>query len=155
MPVGAEFVYTRTFSMADVAAFVGVTGDFNPLHQDESHARLRFGRLIVPGLLTGSMLTHVGGMLGFVAREMHFEYLAAVYPGDTVTCTVRVVERDEARRLVRGEAGYVNQDGREVLRATFRGMPSRVRLVRAGPPSDLPPQKRGEEAPSRADRDPR
>jgi acyl dehydratase len=29
LPVGSEFVYTRTFSLADVAAFVGVTGDFN------------------------------------------------------------------------------------------------------------------------------
>ena len=62
LPIGIRFSYTRTFSLADVAAFVAATGDFNPLHQDESHAKLRFGGLILPGLLTGSMLTHIGGL---------------------------------------------------------------------------------------------
>lgn len=130
MPVGAEYVYSRTFSLADAAAFVAVTGDFNPLHQDESHAALRFDGLILPGLLTGSMLTHIGGLLGIVASEMHFEYLAPVYPGETVTCSVRVVERDEAKRAVVCNANYVNQEGQPVLRASFRGVPSRVRLAR-------------------------
>jgi 3-hydroxybutyryl-CoA dehydratase len=61
---------------------------------------------------------------------MAFEYLAPVYVGDTVTCTVTMTEKDEARRLIRGTASYVNQDGAEVLRATFAGFPSLVRLSR-------------------------
>lgn len=130
MPVGSAYVYTRTFSLADAAAFMGVTGDFNPVHQDESHAALRFDGLILPGLLTASMLTHIGGLLGIVASEMHFEYLAPVYPGETVTCTVRVVARNEAKRVVVCSADYVNQDGLPVLRASVQGVPSRVRLAR-------------------------
>jgi acyl dehydratase len=134
LPVGTEFVYTRTFSLADAAAFVGVTGDFNPLHQDETHASLRFDGLILPGLLTASMVTHIGGLLGIVASDMHFEYLAPVYPGETVTCTVRVVERDEARRVLTCGADYINQDGRTVLRASVRGVPSRARLAASRTP---------------------
>jgi acyl dehydratase len=44
---------------------------------------------------------------------MHFEFLAGVYVGDTVTCTLAFAERDEHRRRLTGEAIYVNQDGQE------------------------------------------
>ena len=50
-------------------------------------------------------------MLGFPATSMEFEYLASVYVGDTITCTVTMTEKDKARRLIHGTAGYVNQDG--------------------------------------------
>jgi acyl dehydratase len=129
LEAGRKFVYRRTFTDGDVALFCGVTGDFNPYHQDEVFAASTpFGRRIIPGLLTGSMLTHVGGLLGFLATEMHFEFLAGVYVGDTVTCTLAFAERDEHRRRLTGEAIYVNQDGQEVLRARFEGFPAQVRL---------------------------
>ena len=108
-----------------------MTGDYNPYHLDEAFARETwFGRRNIPGLLTASLVTHIGGLIGFLATEMSFEYLAAVYVGDTITCTVTMTEKDEAKRLVRGTASYVNQDGKEVLRARFSGFPSLVRLAR-------------------------
>lgn len=127
--VGQTFSYTRTFTEGDVALFCGVTGDYNPYHQDESFARGSwYGRRTIPGLLTGSMLTHIGGMLGFLATEMSFEYIAPVYAGDTITCTVIVLEKDQPRRRVECGADFINQDGARVLRANFAGFPGRVRL---------------------------
>jgi 3-hydroxybutyryl-CoA dehydratase len=41
-----------------------------------------------------------------------------------------VAEKDEAKRRVVASAGFVNQDGTEVLRARFAGFPGRIRLVR-------------------------
>ena len=129
--VGQTFTFRRTFTDGDVAMFCGVTGDYNPYHLDEAFARETwFGRRNIPGLLTASLVTHIGGLIGFLATEMSFEYLAAVYVGDTITCTVTMTEKDEAKRLVRGTASYVNQDGEEVLRARFSGFPSLVRLAR-------------------------
>jgi acyl dehydratase len=126
---GKQFVYRRTFTDGDVALFCGVTGDLNPYHQDDLFAASTpFGRRIIPGLLTASMLTHVGGMLGFLATEMHFEFLGAVYVGDTVTCTLTFVDRDEQRRRFRAESTSVNQDGVEVLRGRVSGFPSQIRL---------------------------
>jgi 3-hydroxybutyryl-CoA dehydratase len=131
MHVGQTFTFRRTFTGGDVALFCGVTGDFNPYHQDETFARESwYGRLTIPGLLTGSMLTHIGGLLGFLATEMSFEYLAPVFIGDTVDCTVTVAEKDEAKRRIVASAGFVNQDGVEVLRARFAGFPGLVRLAR-------------------------
>jgi acyl dehydratase len=126
---GKQFVYRRTFTDGDVALFCGVTGDLNPYHQDDVFAASSpFGRRIIPGLLTASMVTHIGGLLGFLATEMHFEFLAAVYVGDTVTCTLTMVERDAERRRFRGESSSVNQHGQEVLRGRVSGFPSQVRL---------------------------
>jgi acyl dehydratase len=131
MHVGQTFTFRRTFTGGDVALFCGVTGDYNPYHQDESFARESwYGRLTIPGLLTGSMLTHIGGMLSFLATEMSFEYLAPVFAGDTITCTVTVAEKDESKRRIAATADFVNQDEVEVLRASFEGFPGRVRLAR-------------------------
>lgn len=133
MGVGQRFVYRRTFTDGDVALFCGVTGDFNPHHQDaEFCASTRFGRPIIPGLLTASMLTHIGGLLGFLASDMHFEFLAPVYPGDTIRCIVEVIAKDERR--VHGEGTFTNQDGTLVLKGRFSGVPTQVRLA----PSPLP-----------------
>src|SRR3954447_4200652 len=87
-------------------------------------------RLTVPGLLTGSMLTHIGGPLGFLATEMSFEYLAPVFVGDTIICTVTVSGKEEDERRVTDHAGFINQDGVEVLRARFAGFPGHIRLAR-------------------------
>lgn len=131
MHVGQTFAFRRTFSDGDVALFCGVTGDYNPYHQDRSFAEESwYGKLTIPGLLTGSMLTHIGGMLGFLATEMSFEYLAPVFVGDTITCTVTISEKDEEKRRIEATTTFVNQDSVEVLRASFGGFPGRVRLAR-------------------------
>ena len=128
---GQTFTYRRTFSEGDVALFCGVTGDFNPYHQDDLFAgESWFGRRIVPGLLTASMVTHIGGMIGFLAADMSFEYLAPVYIGDTITCTVTFVTKLPAKRRVVGEVSSVNQDGTAVLRGNFSGFPADIRLAR-------------------------
>lgn len=131
LEVGRTFTYQRTFTEGDLSTFCGVTGDYNPYHQDEQFARESwFGERTLPGLLTASMMTHIGGMLGFLATEMSFEYLAAVYPGDTVTCTVTIADKDEEKRRMTGEAEFTNQEDKLVLCARFSGFPGRVRLAR-------------------------
>src|SRR6202023_4237732 len=87
--VGQTFTFRRTFTEGDVALFCGVTGDYNPYHIDQMFAESNwFGRRNIPGLLTSSMITHIGGLIGFLATEMHFEYVQSVYIGDTITCIV-------------------------------------------------------------------
>jgi len=115
----------------DVAQFSRVTGDYNPYHIDQTFVETSwFGRRIIPGLLTSSMITHIGGMIGFLATEMHFQYTAAVYIGDTITCTVTIQEKNEEKRLVFATATFVNQHGAEVLQSQFSGFPSHIRLAR-------------------------
>lgn len=126
-----QFSFRRSFSDGDVALFCGVTGDFNPLHMDDLYMQESwYGRRIVPGLLTASMSTHIGGLLGFVATEFHFELLHPVYIGDTILCTVTIVEKNAEQRRLRGDVACQNQDGETVLRGAFAGFPTQVRLKR-------------------------
>jgi acyl dehydratase len=125
LQVGQVFTFRRTFTDGDVSQFCGVTGDYNPYHIDDLFVReSSYGRRIIPGLLTGSMITHIGGRLGFIAMEMNFKYLAPVYVNDTITCTVTISEKDETRRLIKALATMVNQNGLEVLASRFDGFPS-------------------------------
>jgi 3-hydroxybutyryl-CoA dehydratase len=122
--VGAKAAFSRTLTEADVALFIGVTWDVNPLHTDDNYvSQTRFKRRIVPGLLTASLLTHLGGLWAFLAQEMRFEFQGPVYIGDTITAESEVVEVDEGRGWVRLHARCINNAGHEVLRAQISGYP--------------------------------
>jgi len=124
--VGARGSFSRTITEADVALFIGVTWDVNPLHTDEIYARAtRFGRRIVPGLLTASLATHLGGLWAFMATEMHFEFLGPVYVGDTITTTAEVIEAIQEKGYVRLQIECKNAEGNAVLRGETSGFPGR------------------------------
>jgi acyl dehydratase len=104
--------------------FIGATWDVNPYHTDEVFAsQARFKRRIVPGLLTASLLTHMGGLWAFLATSFTFEFLAPVYVGDTITAEVEVVEADPTRRWVRLRGRCTNSRGEQVLHSEITGFP--------------------------------
>ncbi len=126
---GDTFTFTRTFTDGDVSLYCGLTGDYNPLHLDETFAAAnRFGARIVPGLLTGSMMTHIGGMLGVIGGEMRLSFVAPVYIGDTITCAVTIDAIDE-RGVATTRVEMDNQDGQRVVDASWVGKPIAVRLA--------------------------
>jgi 3-hydroxybutyryl-CoA dehydratase len=126
LKVGDRAVHSRTFTEADVALFGSFSGDLNPYHFDAGFAaRTRFGRPIVHGLLVGAMATHVGGQWAFLATSIQFDFLAPVYPGDTVTLEA-VVESVDERGRVTVRTRWVNQAGAEVARGSFGGFPPRA-----------------------------
>ena len=124
--LGDKVAFTRTLSEADVALFIGTTWDVNPLHTDEIYCNAtQFKHRIVPGLLTASLLTHLGGLWAFLATEMDFHFLAPVYVGDSITAQAEVAEIDAQTGVVRLDCICTNQQGREVLRADVRGVPGK------------------------------
>ncbi len=111
--VGAKVSFSRTFTEADMVLFIGVTWDVNPFHTDDQFAaRTKFGRRVLPGLLTASMATHLGGLWGFLAQEMHMEFLAPVYVGDTITLEGEVVEVEPRGRVQRENVLHQRRGGR-------------------------------------------
>lgn len=122
--VGAKVAYSRTFTEADVALFIGVTWDINPLHTDDEYASATpFKKRILPGMLTASMLTHFGGLWAFVAKEMEFEFVAPVFIGDTITAHAEIIEMDQEKGWILLRCRCINQEGVEVLRAKISGFP--------------------------------
>jgi len=124
--IGEKASFSRTLTEGDVSLFIGATWDVNPYHTDETYAaQTPFERRIVPGLLTASLLTHLGGLWAFLATQMKFEFLGPVYIGDTITAEAEVIEADETRGWVRLGCRCINQAGVEVLRADVTGFPGR------------------------------
>lgn len=118
--VGDKFTYERTFTVEEVQAFVKITGDVGHHHVTPDAQ----GRVMVHGLLTASLPTRFGGELNYVAREMQFEFIRAVYTGDTITTEVIWTEVVDDDRVIRLSAECVcrNQQGKEVMKAKSNGV---------------------------------
>ncbi len=131
MYVGQTLTFRRTFIDGDVALFCGVIGDYNPYHQDASFAREPLRAIDDPGPPYGEHADTYRGYARLSGNRGKLRVPIPVYVGDTITCTVTVMEKDEAKRRVYATAGFVvNQDGVEVLWARFSSFPSRIRLAR-------------------------
>ena len=124
--VGDKVSFRRTLTEADVALFIGVTWDVNPLHTDDTYVSATpLKRRIVPGLLTASLLTHLGGLWAFMATEMNFRFTAPVFVGDTITAQAEIAAFEPERREVSLRCLCTNQAGSEVLKGEVRGYPGR------------------------------
>src|SRR5512143_311880 len=108
---GTTLTYERTFTRDDVDRFAELSGDRGRHHRLDSGD----GRLLVHGLLTASLPTKLGGDIDYIAAEMHFDFIAPVYTGDTIRCELRVEEavRGERSTRVRLAGACTNQHGQE------------------------------------------
>jgi|TARA_B110000263_G_C15076013_1_gene404081 acyl dehydratase len=61
--IDSTFSFTRTVTKKDVSAFATLSGDFNPLHVDDNFGKnSKFGKNVVHGMLTASLLSTLVGM---------------------------------------------------------------------------------------------
>jgi acyl dehydratase len=121
---GDTYTYQRTFTEDDVRQFAAVTDDTQPRHTEPDDE----GRLMVHGLLTGSLLTKIGGDIEMLAREMTFQFRRPVYTGETVRCrwvNESVTERESGWDVEASVQCWRVEDGEDdetVLRATVEGL---------------------------------
>ena len=118
--VGDKAVFSKTMSEADVLLFAAVSGDTYELHVDEEYAKTtRFGRRVVHGMCTASLLSTTNGMLlqrpGGISLAQTLKFLKPVFIGDTVTATTEVVEILSDKRRLRCKTTVVNQRGELVV----------------------------------------
>lgn len=119
---GDRFTAVRTFTEAEVRDFAAMSRDYNPVHFEPRWTALkRFRGPVCHGLLVGSLLTEIGGQIGWLATRMGFHFRRPVYPGDTVTCRMTLLAVD-ARWRARAEAVFLNQHGETVLEGSLEGI---------------------------------
>ena len=123
---------SRTITEADVVAFAGLSGDFNPLHVDEEFAKTTiFGARIAHGLLGLSVASGLinqlglgeGTVMAFLGLTWNFKGVIRI--GDTITVRQLVADKRETLKKDRGilrmaitvlnQHGEVVQDGEHVL----------------------------------------
>lgn len=126
LKVGDSFRAARTFTKKDVLKFSQITRDYNPVHFDERFSAAKnFDGRICHGLLVASLLTEIGGQIGWLASVMNFRFKQPVYFQDIITCTLTIMQID-ARHRARAIALFKNQDGALVLEAELEGIVPRA-----------------------------
>lgn len=115
----------RTITEADIVAFAGLTGDYNPMHTDAEYMKSsQFGQRIAHGMLTLSYAVGQAYQLGFMEqtvrafRSINMDFSLPVFIGDTLHVEIVVKEKKEMRRLGSGKVTFevkiVNQEGKIV-----------------------------------------
>jgi acyl dehydratase len=138
LAVGDVAQVTHTVTADAIREFVAASGDDNPIHSDAAFAAgTRFGRVIAPGMLTGSFVSGVIGTRlpgpGTIYLSQNLRFLRPVYVGDRVTARVEVAERVPERNRLRLRTTCVNQDGEILLEGEAWVLPSPTRIEYAPP----------------------
>lgn len=144
--VGDVRSLTRRISSDDLAAFVQLTGDDNPLHVDPDFARrTAFQEPVVHGMLGASFIsTLIGTRMpgpGALWVSQSFEFLRPLRVNDTITVTCTVRGKHERDRVLDLEMDIRNQNAEAVLRGTGRVRVLNLESTDSVEPSN-PPRRR-------------
>ena len=123
--VGQKATRTKTLTADDAKSYAELTGDYNPLHFDESFtAKTRFKHLIVQGGLTTGLLhalvaTEMPGP-GTVFLNQNWQFPAAVFIGDTITAEAEILEIHKTKPVTKIKILITRQTGEKVLEGEVR-----------------------------------
>lgn len=106
-----------------LARYAGATGDFNPLHVDESYAKsLGMPSVYAPSPLgmgfLGQLITDWAR--GAQIKRFTTKFIRLIWPGDTLVCKGRVSDRhgENGRYHIELDVWAENQKGELVLKGT-------------------------------------
>jgi 3-hydroxybutyryl-CoA dehydratase len=121
----------RTINEADIQAFAGLSGDYNPLHTDAVFAQsTSFGARVAHGLLILAIASGLADRTGFIEgtaiafREiLDWKFSLPVFIGDTVHVLLEIEETKALPKLGGGALilalKVLNQDERTVMRGRW------------------------------------
>jgi 3-oxoacyl-[acyl-carrier protein] reductase len=118
--VGDEAELTHLLTQADVQAFATLTGDFNPLHVDETFVqKTLLGKPVVYGMLSASFISTIIGMMlpgsGALWTSQTLDYVHPAYVGDTLHVVAKVKQKSPATRMVILQIVITNQHGQRLI----------------------------------------
>ncbi len=121
--IGRSAERSRRVTSEDIELFTAISGDRNPLHYDQDvAAKSRFGAVIVQGgIMTAILNAVVAEDLpgpGSVFLHVDWNFAAPVYPGDTITGRVEVVDVRLDKPITTLATTVRNQRGDVVLDGT-------------------------------------
>jgi acyl dehydratase len=120
LTIGQKASRSITLTMEHVQKFAEITGDYNPLHFDESFAAgTPYGRPIVQGGLTTGLLHALVAMdmpgHGTVFLSQNWKFTAPVFIGDTITAVAEVAEVHATKPVTKLNIQMTRGDGEVVL----------------------------------------
>lgn len=106
---------TRT----DFVRYAGASHDFNPNHHDEVYAvangnKSVFGMGMLAGGYCARLLTDWLGDASL--KRLRIRFVSRFWPGDVLTCTAEITEKDERAGTVHCDFSAINQTGEVIVR---------------------------------------
>lgn len=118
--VGQKARRSLTLSADHVKTYAELSGDYNPLHFDESFAaKTKFRHLVVQGGLTTGLLHALVAMdmpgPGTVFLSQNWKFTSPVFIGDTITAEAEVMSVHDSKPVTQLKIKISRQDGETVL----------------------------------------
>lgn len=117
------FNVTITEEMLD--SFLKITGDINPMHNDDEFARSRgYDKKIVYGMLTASFISTLAGVYlpgkNCIIHSVETNFVKPVFVGDTLLVQGTVRKADPRFGQVEIKVDITNQNGKKVVRGLLK-----------------------------------
>lgn len=118
--LGQKAKRNLTLTADHVKTFAELSGDYNPLHFNESFvAKTKFKKLVVQGGLTTGLLHALVAMdmpgPGTVFLSQNWKFTAPVFIGDTITAEAEITSLHETKPVTQLKIKITRQDGETVL----------------------------------------
>ena len=118
--IGQKATRSVTLSAEHVKIFADLSGDYNPLHFDETFvAKTKFKKLVVQGGLTTGLLHALVAMdmpgPGTVFLSQNWKFTVPVFIGDTITAEAEVISKHDTKPVTQLKIKITRQDGEIVL----------------------------------------
>ena len=119
--VGMKESFSVRVTEEMMGQFLQITGDNNPLHNDEAYAREKgFPSRVAYGMLTASFLSTLAGVYlpgkYSLIYNVQTEFPKPVFIGDELTVTGKVSEKDDRFRMFTVKVSITNGSGKKVCR---------------------------------------
>ncbi len=120
LSIGQKANRSITLTADHVKSFAALSGDYNPLHFDESFvSKTKFKRLVVQGGLTTGLLHALVAMdmpgPGTVFLSQDWKFTAPVFIGDTITAEAEIMSLHDRKPVTQLKIKVTRQDGEIVL----------------------------------------
>ncbi|MFK7161191.1 MaoC/PaaZ C-terminal domain-containing protein [Marinospirillum sp. MEB164] len=123
--IGDSATFEKTLTEKELVLFAAVSGDVNPVHLDAEFAKTTmFGERIAHGMWSGSLISAAlatvlpGPGTIYLGQELSFR--RPVKLGDTLTVTLTVKDKQDAKKIVELDCLVVNQQGEKVVLGTAK-----------------------------------
>ena len=118
--IGQKATRSITLTADHVKTFATLSGDYNPLHFDESFVvKTKFKKLVVQGGLTTGLLHALVAMdmpgPGTVFLSQSWKFTAPVFIDDTITAEAVVISKHDTKPVTQLKIKIARQDGEIVL----------------------------------------
>lgn len=122
---GMREFFTREITREMEKAFREISGDENPLHQDDEYAKeAGYKEHVSFGLLTASLYSTMAGMYlpgkYSLIHSMEIKFIKPVYVGDVLKVSGIVAGKQDNMKLLRLKVKIVNQDDECVSKADMK-----------------------------------